>query len=263
MPMVTSARTGIKSRTLSFASSFLEPSNRMSFLFDQEEIRLVDLTGAIQYKEESLMAEERALRVMSHQLVSQESKLDYFEAIKEFIKLNWNMVLTPKILEQNRELILEQMKEVFGGMNGEIASLEDTSKRLEQFTYRFERDRYQMNLKESVISVVSFWRRKAERVKKIKSAIGKLMELRTGKYCEYCGGGNGLRCESLWVLEDIFNECCPKQEINEKTMRKWQNYFLEKCPVRTICYQCSEKIIENHKKNRKELNEEIKSIQYE
>lgn len=225
-------------------ANFMDINRNMELQIDQDKMKLNDLRDAIQYKEESLEAEEKSAQALASKLSSPEARMKFFEENKEFIRLNWNMILTPKILVENRDLILEQMNHVFGDLNVEMASADDTDKRLEQFSYRFERDRYQTEIKQNVISVMTFWKNRANRIRRIRASVGRLIELRTDSVCQYCHEErHGLRSEPLWVLEDVFMEFMASNQGNrKKSTLEWQKFFVEKCPVRTICYKCTLKI---------------------
>jgi len=102
---------------------------------------------------------------------------------------------------------------------------------------------------EVAIEVVKYWRNRAKKLNKIRSQVAGLMQLQMVKSsCDYCKRNWGLRSECVASLEDLFRKFLKRNKYeNVYDISKWQSYFYNHAVLRTICFFCSEEILENRK----------------
>ena len=108
----------------------------------------------------------------------------------------------------------------------------------------------QARFSEITIEIVKHWYNRASRLKKIRSQIAGLMQQHMFKEkCEFCKRTWGLRSECMESVEDMFQKFLKENKYQKvEDIAKWQSYFYKNAILRTICFSCSEEILENKTK---------------
>ena len=96
--------------------------------------------------------------------------------------------------------------------------------------------------------IVKLWLARAVRMRIIRGQVAGLLEELTNKECYFCGINYGLRAESLDHIEDLY-EAYKRLNFTEININQdiinWQAYFKKNVHLRTICYSCSNELL-NH-----------------
>lgn len=120
----------------------------------------------------------------------------------------------------------------------------------------------QPKFSEATIEIVKYWYNRATKVKKIRSQVAGLMQQQMVEdNCEFCKRNWGLRSECVESIEDLFVRYLKENGYQKiEDIGKWQSYFYKNAVLRTICFSCSEEILENSKKDVKGKKEKKESM---
>ena len=107
------------------------------------------------------------------------------------------------------------------------------------------------SLKPSFFQILREWKFRAQRIRLIRSQVAGFIELSTSKVCQFCPKTWSLRCEIMENIEDLLKEFVifdKKQSMVNWDIASWQNFFIKHAKFRTTCFQCTEKILDHHRK---------------
>ena len=100
------------------------------------------------------------------------------------------------------------------------------------------------------MKILRSWKKRAQRNRKIRVQIGGLIEEKTDNLCNFCKRDWGLRGESIENIEQVFINFLKKNNkpINSVVWKveDWQSYFKYNAKIRTLCFYCSEEIMNRY-----------------
>lgn len=100
---------------------------------------------------------------------------------------------------------------------------------------------------QTIQSILSFWLFRSRRCKRIRQEVAGLLEKMTSVKCDYCGQNFGLRCELIDSIEVLFYGYLKegKETIENYNLKGWQEYFMKRAHLRTLCHYCIEEVYAN------------------
>lgn len=151
----------------------------------------------------------------------------------------------------NNKFLIKEAKEI---------DLEDNDQTTKMVLPAIEMQKHEGKFSEASIEIVKFWLTRAIKLKKIRSQIAGLMQNHmVNDRCEFCKKNWGLRSECLENIEDLFEKFLKGNKYqNIYDISNWQSYFYKHAMLRTVCFSCSEEIIENLRNGQNKLNEQVK-----
>jgi len=93
------------------------------------------------------------------------------------------------------------------------------------------------------------WRVRAALIRKIRSQVAGIVESSTKQKCEYCGTPYFIRAEVVSNVESIFIKFLRddrRQTSLQWSVDDWQEVFKKNALIRTICFECSNRILDHH-----------------
>jgi len=163
---------------------------------------------------------------------------------------NIKEVLTPTTLKSRRTEIIRSFKQIYGELSPRDDNEEEPK---EEFTETKldirEKKVIKKTLSTAFITIMKQWRVRAALIRKIRSQIAGIVEVATKKKCEYCGSPSFVRAEVVSNIESVFIRFLKddrRQTSLQWSVDDWQEAFKKHALIRTICFECSNRILDHH-----------------
>lgn len=143
-------------------------------------------------------------------------------------RLNDNVkeILTPRTLYQKRKVLAKSLAKIRGPVAPIKENLpEKRAKGLGMILDMKEKENLKQSLKPSFLQICKVWIDRAQRLQKIRSQIGGVLELMTKPTCDFCGKNWGLKCETIDNIETVFQKFIRDRNngnFNEWDLISWQ-----------------------------------------
>lgn len=154
-------------------------------------------------------------------------------------------------MHRKRAGIIQSFKQIYGNISPRGGRDNDEENSGEVKIDHREKKVIKRSLSNSFILIMKQWKLRATLIKKLRSEVAGLIESTTGKACEFCGKNYCLRAELVPNIESIYIKFLQENPDNAgKThdIEDWQEVFKKNALIRTLCFDCSNKILDHHRK---------------
>lgn len=180
-------------------------------------------------------------------------KLMFLQTQIDWIRANINAILTPRTQVMHRDVILNGFTRVYGSieLKGDMFKKKTLNEEghFGKQDYECTWSMMSSTKKSKTTKIISFWLSHVRILMEAKSQVGRLIERQIQEQCCFCDSREGLRCESIESIRDLFFRDYIPMVSGEFSLASlswvvthWQDYFLANATFRTICYTCSSEI---------------------
>ena len=174
-------------------------------------------------------------------------------------------VFTPRTLFHHRKDIIDQFRKVMGEIDPNLSVDSSDSSELPPEMKKEKRSEMMETLRKSqnaprglleagigekAAEIAKYWLTRMRFIHVLRVQTQSIMELNLQEKCIYCGTKYGLSCELIQNIEDMFRSFVKdtKQTMPDYNFQQWILYFRARAQYRTLCFDCSEIIIDYHQK---------------
>ena len=183
-----------------------------------------------------------------HDLYQMEMKITDETFRYKFLRYNRSWIinqdlLTPRVTQRMRPLLINQLSRILGSINEDISSDSEDDE-----DYEFEMP----VMKASTRTIARGWLKHASRLLKLRSIVQPIIQQSRGNECEICLSRNLLQVQLKYSLEEIDSDFVREYGNSGDQLDQvlFQRYFRSKQQYQTICLPC---IQQKQKKRENEL----------